>query len=274
MRRGRGCGDGCFDRLMADLLIERVDDVARRFGRALIIGARNAALIAALRRRCDAVTVTDGNAALAARYGGICTDEDELAVEPGHYDLVVWPGGMESVNDVPSALLRARLALTDDGLLLGTVPGEASFPALRRALAAGDAPAIIARMHPQLSLQSVGDILQKIGLALIVTDVERIALAYRTLDTLAGDLRDAAMTNVLANGRHRLTRRGWARACEAFAAMAQPGSDGAGRTNEQLRLICFSGWAPHASQPRPARRGSATVSLAGAIGRMPGVAQS
>lgn len=255
-------GSGYIDRLIADLLTERIDDVARQFQRALIIGARNHRLIAAVRQRCKTLMVTDCNASLAQRYGGLTGDEDRLPVEPGSYDLIIWPGGLDSINDVPGALLRARLALADDGLLLGAVVGEGSFPALRQALTAGDAPEIISRMHPQLTLQSVGNILQTVGLALIVTDVERVTLSYATIDTLISDLRDGAMTNILCAGRHPLPRAAWSRARSAFAALSTQGGDSDGRTIEQLRLICFSGWAPHPGQPQPARRGSAQASLA------------
>lgn len=268
VRRDRAAGHGGYiDRLIAELLIERIDDVARRFGRALVIGARNPSLIAAVQQRCDTVMVTDSSAALAHRHGGLCGEEDHLPVEPGSFDLIVWPGGLDSVNDVPGALHRARLALADDGLLIGAVAGEGSFPMLRQAMVAGDAPAIISRMHPQLSLQSVGDLLQAVGLAMIVTDIERVMLSYRTLHALIGDLRDAAMTNVLASGRHVLTRAAWHRAQAAFSAMAPQTGEAAGRTVEQLRLICFSGWAPHPDQPKAARRGSATASLAHALER-------
>ena len=43
-----------------------------------------------------------------------------------------------------------------------------------------------------------------------------------------------------------------------FAACA----DADGKTAERFEIVYLSGWAPGPDQPRPARRGSATASLA------------
>jgi len=50
-------------------------------------------------------------------------------------------------------------------------------------------------------------------------------------------------------------------AAEHFAAAA----DADGRTAEQMAILYLSGWKPHESQAKPARRGSATISLADAL---------
>jgi hypothetical protein len=42
-------------------------------------------------------------------------------------------------------------------------------------------------------------------------------------------------------------------------------ADPDGRTAEQFNLVFLTGWAPDPSQPLPAKRGSATASLAEAL---------
>ena len=266
-RRGTGAeaAPGFFDQQMADALIERIDDVTHSFEHGLLIGARNPSLIAALRPRCTNWTIFDANPALAARYSGLSGDEDRLPVDPESYDLIVWPGGLDSVNDVPGALLRCRLALKADGLLIGCVVGDGSFATTRQAMATADAPMAIARMHPQLSLQSICDLLQKTGFAMIVTDVERLTLAYRSLDDVVADIRRAALGTVLAGPVHQISRAVRARATTAFAAQGRADAAGERRTVERVNIIHFSGWAPHPSQPQPAKRGSGTASLAQAL---------
>lgn len=258
-RERRPEAPGFFDHHIAEMLLERLGDVSRNFTDALIIGARNPDLITAIRLRCTRLTIVESSPDLARRARCLCTDEDALGVEPENYDLILWPGGLEGVNDVPAALLRCRYALKPDGLLLGCVIGDGSFPKLRSAMAAADAPIATARMHPQLSLQAVGDLLHKIGLALIVTDVEQLILSYTTLYALVRDVRDAALGNVLSGPVHPISRAGFERAHAIFC------DEGGARTTEQLRIIHFSGWAPDASQPKPARRGSATASLEQAL---------
>ena len=53
----------------------------------------------------------------------------------------------------------------------------------------------------------------------------------------------------------------WLLTAAAFAAQA--GDDG--RTTERFDVLYLTGWAPSPDQPQPARRGSATVSLAEAL---------
>jgi SAM-dependent methyltransferase len=256
-RQRRHAGDWLGEQISA-ALIERLDIVTREFRHALLIGGRDAALAEALRARGLTVDIAE-----PAGGSGHHADEDRLDVEPGSYDLVLWPGGLEGVNDVPGALLRARLALRPDGLLLGACIGDGSLPMLRGAIREGaaiaDRPAA-ARMMPQISLQAMGDLLQRAGLALPVVDVEELALRYRHIDGLIRDLRAHAATAMLAGPVPPLHRTEWAATAAAFA---DAGADGA--TVETVRVIHFSGWAPDASQPQPARRGSATASLAAAL---------
>jgi hypothetical protein len=89
-----------------------------------------------------------------------------------------------------------------------------------------------------------------------VADREVVEVRYATLPKLVADLRLTGATNILAQrSRTPFTRLGLA------AAMADFGE----ATVERLELIFLSGWAPAPSQPAPARRGSATASLADAL---------
>ncbi len=243
---------------MAEELLERLDDVSRSFTDALVIGGRNEAMVQSLTERGLRVTIVEPAPGRAVKSGAIASDEDKLPVEPESFDLVLWPGGLEGVNDVPGALLRARMALRPDGLLLGCFVGDGSLPQLRAAFALAEQQRPAARLHPQIGAAAMGDLLQKIGLALPVVDVERLSLAYADLASLVADLRSAALTNVLAGPMAPLSREGWLAAQAAF-------TDDDARTIETIRIVHFSGWAPHLDQPKAAKRGSATASLAEAL---------
>lgn len=239
LRFARAAGrQGYFAQQVADYLIERVADVPRRFGRALLIGDAMGPLAQMLREHAERIDIWPPDRA--------------IDVQPESYDLLLWPLGLESAGDVPDALLRARIALKPDGVLVGALFGDGSFAALRRALQAGDAPDIVARMHPQISLAAIGDLLHKIGLRLIVTDVERLSWTYPSLSALVADLRDAALTNMLSGPIHPLHRAQWQRAEQAFMAEATAGSDGVPRGRVDARLLLFTAWAPHPDQPAEA----------------------
>jgi SAM-dependent methyltransferase len=265
-RRPGPRGDWFTDQ-MAAMVLDRLEDVTRTFERVLVIGARTPALQEGLARikatAAAQVQMVEQSSELAAASGALLGEEDRLPVEPESVDCILWPGGLESVNDVPGALLRCRLALKGDGLLLGCFPGDGSFPALREALRIMDGERAVARMHPQIDTRAMGDLLSRIGMTMAVADTEKLSLAYTELPALIADLRGAAWTNLLKGPIQPIGKAGLAKACQAFAAAR----DASGRTVEHVRIVHYSGWAPHPDQPQPARRGSATVSLKTALKR-------
>ncbi|MCU0729481.1 MAG: hypothetical protein MUF41_05185, partial [Sphingopyxis sp.] len=68
---------------IADMLIERLDDVARTFDQAAIIGARDQRLSDALRARGMSVTHYEQSAIIAGATGAVHAEEDQLPWEPG-----------------------------------------------------------------------------------------------------------------------------------------------------------------------------------------------
>jgi len=250
--------------ILAETLLDRLDMVTRDFDRILLIGAHDAALADALRARGRALDLFEAGPRLAAATGAMVGEVDAIDLPLGQYDLIVWPGGLDAVNDVPGALVRLRALLAPDGLLLGAFVGDGSLPRLRRATMA-EGVRTIARMHPQIDLAAMGNLLQRTGFALPVVDVEALTVRYAALPGLVRDLRAAGLTSRLTPTPLPLTRAEAARIAAAFAEGADPD----GRIAEQFRIIHFSGWAPHPDQPRPARRGSGTASLIDALSPRP-----
>ncbi|WP_447761147.1 methyltransferase domain-containing protein [Sphingopyxis panaciterrae] len=246
--------------IIAETLLDRLAMVTRTFERTLLIGAHDAALIANLRGLGTELTLFEAGPSLASRVGATVGEVDGIDMAFGRFDLIVWPGGLDSVNDVPGALVRLRALLAPDGLLLGAFVGDGSLPRLRRAMMA-DGVRSIARLHPQIDLAAMGNLLQRTGFALPVVDVDTLTVRYGDLFGLVRDLRAAGLSSRLFPAPPPLTREETARVAAAFAAEADPD----GRIAETFRLIHFSGWAPHPDQPQPARRGSGTASLAEAL---------
>jgi hypothetical protein len=120
------------------------------------------------------------------------------------------------------------------------------------------------RIHPQVDVRAAGDLLARAGFALPVADAERITVRFSGLPSLLADLRAMGATNILAARSPRsFGRLGLAAAMADFAAGADPD----GKTVEQFDIVYLAGWAPAPNQPQPARRGSATASLATALRR-------
>jgi NADH dehydrogenase [ubiquinone] 1 alpha subcomplex assembly factor 5 len=249
-------------RLAADDLIERLDFIRRDFTRALDLGCGDGYLAARLRARGMEVVATDAASGFACRASGTQCDEDRLSFGDGAFDLVVSVGALDTVNDLPGALLLIRRALRPDGLFLAAMAGAGSLPRLRSAmLAAGEAEgAAAARIHPQIDVRAAGDLLTRAGFALPVVDTHGVDVRFPHLLALVADLRAMGATNIL-RARAPLGRRGSTAAAADFAAHA----DSDGKTAERIEILHLLGWAPSPDQPKPARRGSATASLAAVL---------
>jgi SAM-dependent methyltransferase len=243
-------------RFMTEGLSERLDAVTREFADVLDLGCFDAGLALPGTR----IVRADPGFAFACAAGGVQCDEDRLPFADASFDLIVSAGTLDQVNDLPGALTLIRRALRPDGLFLAAFTGGATLTTLRATLMAAEQERPAARVHPQVNLHSAGDLLMRAGFALPVADSETLNVRYAGFDRLVDDLRGMAATSLLVD-RVPLSRAALAQAAERFSERADAG----GRVPEQFEVIYLTGWAPSPDQPKPARRGSATVSLAEAL---------
>jgi len=248
-------------RAMLDELIDRLRDVQRDLPEALVIGCPDGSAKAALEAMGKRVACVDPGFLAARAALGVQAEEDALPFADDSFDLILACGTLDSVNDLPGALILMRRILRPDGLLLAAFTGAGSLPRLKGALLAaeGDRPA--QHVHPQVDVRAAGDLLSRAGFAMPVADGETLTIRYGDIVRLMHDLRGMGAGNVLATRPPTLSRGILMRAAAHFAQAA----DADGRTGEQMAILYLSGWKPDPSQAKPARRGSATVSLADAL---------
>lgn len=112
-------------------------------------------------------------------------------------------------------------------------------------------------------MRDVGNLMQRAGFTLPVIDAENYTVRYDSLFPLMRDLRAMGMSNPLAaRGRMPLTRAFFLRAAEIYAERY---ADPDGRIRATFSIIYASGWAPHESQQKPLKPGSAKARLADAL---------
>lgn len=230
-----------FDRAFDDCL-ERLSLIRRSFSSALLLGCPNPSWRARLQAICGSVEVFDPGALFAAASGGRRSEETALPVEPESFDLIVAVGTLDTVNDLPGALLRLRLALRPDGLLLAAVSGGETLPRLRGAMRAADAAAgaAAAHVHPRLTPAALIGLLHSAGFTMPVVDVDRASVSYTSLRRLVADLRAMAATNMLTQRPTApILRRGLKAAEEAFRNDIT-----ADRTTETFEILHFAAWTP------------------------------
>lgn len=191
---------------------------------------------------------------------------EDVPLEPESVNLVLSPLALHLVNDTPGALIRIRRALKPDGLFLAAIPGAGTLSELRDVLLSAEAEltgGASPRVAPFADVRDVGALLQRAGFALPVVDIETYTVRYDSLFGLMRDLRAMGMTNPLS-GRSRVpvTKAFFMRAAELYAERY---SDPDGRIRATFSIIYASGWAPHESQQKPLKPGSAKMRLADAL---------
>jgi SAM-dependent methyltransferase len=198
--------------------------------------------------------------------GSILADEEALPVAAERFNLVVSLLSLQAVNDLPGALVQIRRALQPDGLFIGCLLGGSSLTELRQAFTEAEAEiegGVSPRVAPFADVRDVGSLLQRAGFALPVTDIEPVTVRYRDPFGLFRDLRAMGLTNPLeARRRTPLRRQTLMRAATIYAERF---ADPDGRLRATFDILWLSGWAPHESQQKPLRPGSAKMRLADAL---------
>lgn len=193
-------------------------------------------------------------------------DDEVLALTEGAHDLVVHAMALHWANDPVGQLVQCRRALQPDGLFLGLLPGGQTLHELRAALAEAEAEVtggLSPRVLPMGEIRDLGALLQRAGFALPVADSFTKTVLYRDAFHLMADLRAMGEANALAARLRQPTRR--AVLLRAAGIYAERFGRPDGRIPATFEIICLTGWAPHDSQQKPLRPGSAAARLAEAL---------
>jgi SAM-dependent methyltransferase len=249
-------------------LDERLATVLRRFPLAADIGTPTPLLTERL-AASERIETVVRLAPLVARAGE-CTvigEAEALPFAPARFDLAISLLALHSVNDLPGALVQIRRILKPDGLFIGCLLGGATLTELRQAFTQAEAEmegGASPRVGPFADVRDLGGLLQRAGFALPVADVEPLTVRYRDAFALMRDLRAMGLTNALVMRRRTPLRR--ATLMRLAELYAERFADADGRVRATFEMVWLSGWAPHESQQKPLRPGSAQTRLADALG--------
>ena len=244
--------------------------VKRRFGTAADIGSPGPHAAAALAGGGQVdriVRIAPTFASLGAGdFEGTVGDIERLPAAEGRLDLAVSLLAMQTVNDLPGTLIQMRRALKPDGLLMAAFLGGDTLTELRQSLTIAESEVLggaAPRVAPFVDVRALGGLGQRAGLALPVVDLDRATARYANILALMTDIRAFGGANALvARSRKPLRRDVLARAASIYAERF---ADADGRLRATFDILWFSGWAPHDSQQKPLKPGSATTRLADAL---------
>jgi SAM-dependent methyltransferase len=243
---------------------ERLSVVLRQFERAADLGTPTDAL-----RRVLAAGGKTGSIVAATSEGAAETivDDEASSFADASLDLVVSALALQFVNDLPGTLIQIRRALKPDGLLLTAMIGGESLNELRDAFAEAESEiegGISPRVSPFADIRDLGALLQRAGFALPVIDSDRLTVRYDNPLALMRDLRAMGATNILTERRRTPLKRATLR--KVLEIYARRFADADGRLRATFEIVWLTGWAPHESQQKPLKPGSATQRLADALG--------
>ena len=218
----------------AYILDDMIDDAIERLGflrhepqTALVIGDEFGRLADPVRKSGTEVTVREPDVVNLER-----------PIEGGPFDLVAVFGLLDTINDLPGALLHIRYALAPGGLALASFVGAGSLARLRQIMLAADGERPSARMHPQVDVRSGAALMQRAGFDDPVVDSHGLAVRFTSLRGLVADLRAMGLSSVLEDRPAPLSKAALARAEAAFAGAA----DADGKLAERFEIVTLSGW--------------------------------
>lgn len=163
--------------------------------------------------------------------------DEEHPLPAAGFDFIASLGTLDTVNDLPGALVHLRHALAPGGLMIASFMGAGSLPQLRATMLAADGERPAPRLHPMVDVRAGGQLLQRAGFADPVVDGRTVSASFRSLGGLVADLRAQGLSSVLARGGPPLSRAALGLAQEAFAAAGEDG-----RTVERFEILTLSGW--------------------------------
>ena len=212
---------------MVEDILDRLGFMRLEFTRALVVGDRTGVLAQALAGPGRKIVSAD-----------IQTLDETLPLPFEPFDLIISLSTLDTVNDLPGALIHIRNALAPGGLFIASFLGAGSCPILRQAMYAGDGNRPAARMHPMVDCRSGAELLQRCGFNRQVVDSRPLSVRYRSFGQLIADLRAQGLTNVLISRSPALSRDAAEIARKSFMELA----DDQGRVTEQFEILNLTGW--------------------------------
>lgn len=127
------------------------------------------------------------------------------------FDLIIFPLGFHSINDVQNFLQKIALILKDDGIFICSFPGDSSLRNLRRKLI--DLEILYnlkntIHISPFIKFEHVTPLLQQSGFIEHIIDMEKIELEHNSPLDLMKAIKKHGESNILTLGaRYSITKK-------------------------------------------------------------------
>ena len=241
---------------IATELAERLEPITREFNHAFLVAVDPEPIAAAIR--------ASGKVKNLEVYEPSVSEI--LPLKANDFDAVFNILDLHLVNDVPGALIQLRRALVPDGLFMACLFAGQTLGELRQSwLEAEDlvTGGVSPRVAPMIDVREMGGLLQRADLALPVVDLDRTIVRYPDAIALIHEIRSLGLSNPMTGRSRRPVTRNLLG--EAVSIYQQKFSDKDGRIRATIEVAWATAWAPHESQQKPLKPGSAKFRLADAL---------
>jgi NADH dehydrogenase [ubiquinone] 1 alpha subcomplex assembly factor 5 len=241
-------------------ILDRLSVITRGFDNVTHFGARDDCLI----KKFKASYSCDLNAQHSPHVIG---DEEALPLRFSSQDLIVSTLNLHRMNDVPGALIQIKRALKPDGLFMGAMFGGQTLLSFRESIMEAEMEyhgGVSPRIFPFADKQDCGALMQRAGFALPVIDSETLTVSYSNLTKMLHDLRGMSESNILLERNKKYVGRDFFNKVEEIYR-DKTDSD-SGYFDAKFEIIFLLGWAPHDTQQKPLKPGSASGRLADFFG--------
>lgn len=256
--------------LAVDNIIDRIDIIKKQFPRPLItdISRLRKDQISRIGQGAGAqmiyaMTLNEKTRQTTPDVSELAGDEELLPFGRNSLDAVISILSLQTVNDLPGALIQVNYALKPDGLFLGVMFGGETLYELRTTITEAESALhgrVSPRIHPFADKQQMGALMQRAGFALPVVDSDIVRVTYTSLSDLMQDVKGMGENNILLQRSRFCPGKTFFEETENL--YRKYFSDGFGRLEACFELIYLIGWAPSNSQQKPLRPGESSHRLA------------
>ncbi|KAH9899453.1 S-adenosyl-L-methionine-dependent methyltransferase [Cubamyces lactineus] len=258
---------------IADRMIERFQDIKRKFNTVLDLGSGSGHFSklldaettgkAILLDSSEKLLHRDPDTAFDVEVERIHADEENLlqAIPPNSQEAIVSCLSLHWVNDLPGVLVQIREALKPDGVFLGALFGGDTLFELRTSLQLAEVEregGISPHVSPMTDSRDMSNLLGRAGFTLLTVDVDEVKVAYPSMWELMEDLQDMGENNAVVGRRHFIHRDTLAAASAIYKEL-HGHEDGS--VPATFQVIYVIGWKPAPNQPKPLERGSGQTNL-------------
>lgn len=241
---------------------KRLSDIKREFPLALQIGCRHD-MPDLSSHGVKKIITTD----IAEQLNpDIQADEEFFPFASNSFDLIYSALNLHTTNDLPGTLIQIKSALKADGLFIATILGGETLYELRDSMNQIELN-LTGGIHPHIApfadMPQMGNLMQRAGFALPVIDSEKITVTYDNALKLMQDLRFMGEGNALKDRKKKFSNYNYFG--QVIQDYAQKYSEPDGRIRATFEIIFLLGWAPHESQQKPLKPGSAKNRLSDAL---------